>query len=486
MAKEIVNLQPTELWENFYNITQIPRPSKNEMKAANYVKSFGESLGLESLMDETGSVIIRKPATPGFEDREGIILQGHIDMVPQKNSHIQFDFDTDPIDAYIDGEWVTARDTTLGADNGIGVAAAMAILQSKTLQHGPLEVLVTIDEETGMTGAIGLKKGVLNGDILINLDTENDEEISIGCAGGINVNAVWNFTDDTNDLEGKVYKISITGLKGGHSGLDIHLGRGNACKIMGRMLKKLVSGYGARLASIDCGNMRNAIPREGFSVIVLPDEKVEAFLKFIDEIGKVIFKELGVTEPNLKIEASEVEQPTTLIPEMIQDDIINAICAARNGIMRLSDTMPGVVETSNNLSIVKSSPGKIEVMCLTRSFIDSARDSIASSLESCFWLAGGSVSISGGYPGWKPNPSSEILSITKEIYKKIHGVYPKEVAMHAGLECGILAETYPDWDIISMGPTIQSPHSPDERVNIKSVEGFYKFLVEILENVPKK
>jgi dipeptidase D len=486
MGKEIVNLKPTVLWENFYNLTQIPRPSKNEHKAAEFIKSVGEDLGLETLIDQTGNVIIRKPATPGCEDRKGIILQGHIDMVPQKNSHIQFDFDKNPIDAYIDGEWVTARDTTLGADNGIGVAAAMAILQSKTIQHGPLEVLVTIDEETGMTGAVGLQKGMLNGDILINLDTENDEDISIGCAGGINVNAEWNFIDDKNELKGKAFKISVTGLKGGHSGLDIHLGRGNACKIMGRLLKKLVAGYHARLASIDCGNMRNAIPREGFAVIVLPDEKVSAFLAFIEEIGKVIFGELGVTEPNLKIEATEVDLPATLIPEMIQDDIINAVVAARNGIMRLSDTMPGVVETSNNLSIVKSSHGKIEIMCLTRSFIDSARDGIASSLESCFWLAGGAVTISGGYPGWKPNPLSEILGIAKNIYKNIHGVFPNEVAMHAGLECGILAEAYPNWDIISMGPTIQAPHSPDERVNIKSVEGFFSFLTQILENAPKK
>lgn len=486
MAKEIVNLKPTALWENFYSLTQIPRPSKNERKAAEFVKQFGESLGLETIIDETGNVIIRKPATPGFENRKGIILQGHIDMVPQKNSHVPFDFDTDPIDAYIDGDWVTARDTTLGADNGIGVAAAMAVLQSTTLQHGPLEVLVTIDEETGMTGAVGLQKGMLKGDILINLDTENDEDISIGCAGGVNVNALWNFIDDKNELKGKSFKISVTGLKGGHSGLDIHLGRGNACKIMGRLLKKLVSEYHARLSSIDCGNMRNAIPREGFSIIIIPVEKVEAFLKFIDEIGKVIFNELKVTEPNLKIEAIEVEHPATLIPEMIQDDIINAVCAARNGIIRLSDTMPGVVETSNNLSIVRSSAGKIEIMCLTRSFIDSARDGIASSLESCFWLAGGAVSITGAYPGWKPNPHSEILGVAKDFYKQIHGVYPNEVAMHAGLECGILAEAYPNWDIISMGPTIQAPHSPDERVNIKSVEGFFKFLTDILENVPVK
>jgi dipeptidase D len=486
MGKEIIQLQPTALWEHFYSITQIPRASKKESQAAEFVKLFGEKLGLESMIDSVGNVIIRKPATPGFENRKGVILQAHIDMVPQKNSHVEFNFDTDPIDAYIDGDWVTARDTTLGADNGIGVAAAMAVLQSNSISHGPLEVLITIDEETGMTGAIGLKKGMLYGDILINLDTENDEEISIGCAGGVNVHANWNFVDDENDLNEKAFKVSVTGLKGGHSGLDIHLGRGNACKIMGRLLKKSVSKYDASLASIDCGNMRNAIPREGFAIIVLPDEQIEAFLAFIDEMGKIILNELGHTEPTLKIEAVEVAQPETLIPEMIQDDVINAICAARNGIIRLSDTMPGVVETSTNLSIVKSSAGKVDIMCLTRSFIDSARDGIASSLDSCFRLAGAGVTISGAYPGWKPNTESEILAIAKNTYKEIRGEFPGEVAMHAGLECGILSEAYPNWDIISVGPTIQSPHSPDERVNIKSVNVFWNFLLRILENVPKK
>jgi dipeptidase D len=486
MSEEIKILEPKLLWKNFYEITQIPRPSKKELKAALFIKEFGVKLGLEAFQDEVGNVIIRKPATPGFENRKTIILQSHIDMVPQANSNLAFNFDTDPIDAYIDGEWVTARDTTLGADNGIGVAASLAVLQSTDIQHGPIEVLVTIDEETGMTGAVKLKSDVLKGDILINLDTENENEISVGCAGGVNVNASWSFDDDQIVTGEKAFSISITGLKGGHSGLDIHLGKGNACKLMGRFLKKAISTYNVRLASINCGNMRNAIPREGFAIVTLPTVTINSFIDFVSEIQLVWLNELGSVEPNLKIEIKEVGMPNYLIPEMIQDDVINAICAVRNGIIRLSDLMPGVVETSTNLSIVHSFEGKIEIKCLTRSFIDSARDGIASSLDSCFKLAGAKVEISGAYPGWKPNSASEILAVGKRSFNEIRGFEPAAVAMHAGLECGILWATYPNWDIISIGPTIESPHSPDERVNIPSVGRFWDFLLRILGNAPLK
>jgi len=486
MSEEIKILEPKLLWENFYALTQIPRPSKKELKAAQFVKAVGEKLGLDTTQDRIGNVVIRKPATPGFENRKTIILQSHIDMVPQANSNLVFNFETDPIDAYIDGEWVTAKDTTLGADNGIGLAASLAVIQSTGIEHGPLEVLVTIDEETGMTGAIELEKGLLKGDILINLDTENEEEISVGCAGGVDVNASWSFIDDINPSGNKAYKISITGLKGGHSGLDIHLGRGNACKLMGRFLKKSVAEFNTRLSSIDCGNMRNAIPREGFAIVTLPDDKISPFLGFVKDIQAIWINELGSVEPTLKIEAVETDYPETLIPEMIQDDVINAVCAARNGIIRMSDTMPGVVETSTNLSIVQSSKGKIEIKCLTRSFVDSARDGIASSLDSCFKLAGAKVEITGAYPGWKPNPSSEILAFAKRSFFEIKDVMPAEVAMHAGLECGILGASYPNWDMISIGPTIQNPHSPDERVHIQSVQRFWNILLKILENAPVK
>ena len=486
MSEEIRNIDPKALWENFFQITQIPRPSKKERKAAEAVKKFGENLGLETIMDEAGNVIIRKPATPGFEGRKTIILQGHIDMVPQANSGTTFNFETDAIDAYIEGEWVTARDTTLGADNGIGVAASMAILGSVDVEHGPIEVLVTVDEETGMTGAFELAPDVLEGDILINLDTEDEDEISVGCAGGIDVNANWTFTDDEEVVGNVACEIAITGLHGGHSGLDIHLGRGNACKLMGQFLKKAIRKYGVRLAAIDCGNMRNAIPREGFSVITLPSGKKDALISLVEYYQDIWMNELGMVEPNLKVAVKEVDMPLTLIPEMVQDDLVNAICAVPNGIIRMSDAMPGVVESSTNLSIVRSSAGKIEVQCLSRSFIDAVRDAIASSLESCFLLAGAKVELTGAYPGWKPNPHSEILKVVRETYARINGKPAAEVAMHAGLECGILGAKYSNWDIVSFGPTIKHPHSPSEKVHIGSVARFWELLQEVLKNVPEK
>ncbi|MCF8363661.1 MAG: aminoacyl-histidine dipeptidase [Prolixibacteraceae bacterium] len=486
MSEEIKNIEPRELWSNFYEITQQPRPSKKERNAALFVKAFGEKLGLQTTMDEVGNVIIRKPATPGFENRKTVVLQGHIDMVPQANSGSSFNFETDPIDAYVDGNWVTARDTTLGADNGIGVAASMAVLQSKTLKHGPIEVLVTVDEESGMTGAFALEPGVLKGDILINLDTEDENEISVGCAGGVDVNAEWEYQDDESVSGDVAYKIEITGLHGGHSGLDIHLGRGNACKLMGRLLKKVIRENGARLTSIDCGNMRNAIPREGMAVVTLDSSQVEAFEKVITQTEKVWQNELGQVEESLSLKAIKTDMPNHMIPEMVQDDVVNAVCAARNGVMRMSDAMPGVVETSTNFSIVRSSEGRIDVQCLTRSFIDTARDGIASSLESCFKLAGAKVKIEGAYPGWKPDPESEILRIMRDTFEGMNGKKAGEVAMHAGLECGILGAKYPNWDMVSIGPTIKNPHSPSEKVHIESVARFWKFLVKVLENVPVK
>lgn len=486
MSEEIKQLDPKGLWENFYALTQIPRPSKKERKAAKFVYDFGAEMGLETVMDDAGNVLIRKPATPGFENRKTILLQGHIDMVPQANSGTGFNFETDPINAYIDGEWATARETTLGADNGIGVAAAMAILADNALEHGPVEVLVTVDEEDGMNGAEVFKAGISNADIMINLDSENEDDISIGCAGGIDVNATWTFSNDDKVKGDKAFKVSITGLKGGHSGLDIHLGRGNACKLMGRFLKKAISEYGARLASINCGNMRNAIPREGFAVITLPEKSVEGIKEFVMALQSVWMNELGRVEPGLKFEIEETALPGSLIPEMVQDDLINSICAARNGIIRMSDSMPGVVETSTNLSIVSSSEGKIDIKCLVRSFIDSARDGIASSLESCFNLGGAKVTLTGQYPGWKPNPDSEILAVARKVFIRQKESQPNEVAMHAGLECGILGATYPNWDMVSLGPTIKHPHSPDEKVHIGSVKNFWELLIGILKEAPVK
>lgn len=486
MSEEIRNIEPKNLWENFFQLTTIPRPSKNEMKAALFIKEMGEKLNLETSIDDIGNVIIRKPAAPGLENLKGVILQAHIDMVPQVNSDKIFDFSKDPIDAFIQDGWVTANGTTLGADNGIGVAAILAILESKDIQHGPIEALITVDEETGLSGAFALKPGMLKGEILINLDSENEDVISIGCAGGVSVIANWNFNDDYDVTGDAAFKITVSGLKGGHSGLDIHLGRGNACKITGRILKKAIRECSCRLASINCGNMRNAIPREGEAVITIKNDKSDRFLKLISEMESILINELGLTEPDLKIQAEMTNMPSKLIPVMIQDDVVNAICAARNGIIRMSDSMPGVVETSSNFSVVDSSDGKIYFLCLTRSFIDSARDGVASSLESCFLLAGAKVEPTGSYPGWKPNRNSEILSVIREAYKTKKGTYPEEAAMHAGLECGVFQGVYPEWDMVSFGPTIKYPHSPDEKVNINSVENFWEILVEVLKNIPVK
>lgn len=486
MSEQILSLEPKSLWENFYSLTQIPRPSKKEQKAAEFIKEFGQKHGLETVMDDAGNVIIRKPASPGYENLKTVILQAHIDMVPQANSGIDFNFETDPIDAYVDGEWVSARQTTLGADNGIGVAAAMAILQDKKIDHGPVEVLITIDEETGMTGAFNLKPGMLKGEIFINLDTENIHEISVGCAGGIDVNALWNFSDDTQVVGDKAYTLSVAGLAGGHSGLDIHLGRGNACKLMGRLLKTIISETGARLASIQCGNMRNAIPREGFAVITIANEKVDDLNTIVNQARQIWTNELAQTEPNLKLECTQCEMPGKLIPQMVHDDVVNAMCASLNGVLRMSDTMPGVVESSTNLSIVRSGQGKIEIQCLSRSFIDSARDDIASSLESLYTLAGAKVTLDGAYPGWKPNPDSEILKIMDKTYTAVQHKQAAKVAMHAGLECGILGAVYPNWDMISVGPTIKHPHSPDEKVHIGSVNIFWNILLQVLKNIPEK
>lgn len=486
MSEDIKRLNPNNVWDIFYQLTQIPRPSKKEMKAAQFVKEYGESLGLDAQMDSVGNVIIRKPATPGYENRKGVILQGHIDMVPQKNSDIDFNFETDPIDAYIDGDWVTARGTTLGSDNGMGISLALSVLKDKNLKHGPLELLVTIDEETGMTGAFALKPNLLNGDILINLDSEEENALSVGCAGGVDVLFSFKFRQMPVPKESSSFFLVLEGLKGGHSGLDIHLGRANACKLMGFSLKKLISECGIQLASIKCGNMRNAIPREGCAHIVVPNDKHDLFLEKVDLLQKEWIYEYGQVEPALSFTAKESPMPTSVIEPMVQDDLINALCAAPNGVIRMSDSMDNVVESSTNLSMVTSSDQSIEGCCLVRSFVDSAKDNIASSLESCFRLAGADVVINNGYPGWKPNPKSEIRAIMEQLSEECFGKRASVVAMHAGLECGILGATYPKWDMISMGPTLKYPHSPDERVEINSVERVWNYLVKVLENIPKK
>ena len=486
MSKELLSLEPKLLWKNFYQLTTIPRPSKKEGNAVKFVESVGKSLNLETITDKVGNVIIRKPATPGYENRKGIILQSHLDMVPQKNSDKQHDFEKDPIQAYVEDGWVKARGTTLGADNGIGVAAALAVLQSTDLEHGPIEALFTIDEETGMTGANNLQPGILKGDILINMDSEDEGELYVGCAGGTNANVRFSYKDEPVPANSVAYRISITGLKGGHSGLDINLGRANANKLMFRFLKYAVANIGLRLASIDGGSLRNAIPREAFAVVVVPEKETDELKEAIEDFFKIYKHEYGKVEPDLKFTAEETSIPLHLMDEMTQDDLINAIQACPNGVVRMSTDMEGLVETSLNLAIVKSENHEVKALALLRSSVDSAKEDVESTLESIFRLAGAEIWFDGQYPGWKPNMDSAILKTMQKVYNDKWGKVPAIKAIHAGLECGILGSAYPNWDMISFGPTIRYPHSPDEKVNIETVSLFWQFLVETLKSVPKK
>ncbi len=486
MSNSIQHLEPQAVWKHFHSLTQIPRPSKKEEAVVAFMESFARDNNLECLTDKVGNVIIRKPATPGMENRKGIVLQGHLDMVPQKNSDIKHDFEKDPIKAYIDGEWVTADGTTLGADNGIGVAAAMAILESKNLQHGPVEALMTIDEETGMTGAFGLEPGLLTGDILINLDSEDEGELYIGCAGGTDANAEFTYTPVKVTGNVKGVQISVTGMKGGHSGMDISSGRGNANKALFRFLRTAEREYGFRMSTIEGGSLRNAIPREAWCTGTVPVSAMSEIIDALDKYAGVIGAELAATEPDMKVALKEVGLPAMWIDEETQRNLINAINACPNGVIRMSDAMENLVETSTNLAIVKSLNGKIEVNSLMRSSVDSAKNALGEMIASVFELAGANISFAGTYPGWRPNPESEILKLAGKVYKEKYGKVPEIKAIHAGLECGLLGAVYPHWDMISFGPTIRFPHSPDEKVNVPTVAKFYEFLIEMLKKAPLK
>jgi dipeptidase D len=479
-------LEPKQLWNYFYELTRIPRPSKKEARVIAYVEKFGKDLGLETIVDEVGNVIIRKPATKGYENRKGVVLQGHLDMVPQKNSDKVHDFEKDPIEAYVDGEWVTANGTTLGADNGIGVAAAMAILASTDMQHGPIEALFTIDEETGMTGAFGLKPGLLMGDILINMDSEDDGEIFVGCAGGVNVNISKKYSEVSTPSNTVAYKIIAKGMKGGHSGVDIALGRANSNKIMIRFLYQAEKELGARISSMAGGDMRNAIPREANGVVVVDSSKTTSFEQLVAKYEKIYREEFSETEPGLIFTCEQCDKPQKVMEMSDQSAIVRSLFACPNGIQRMSQAMIGLVETSNNLAIVRISNGQFEAKNLTRSSVDSAKDATVNKISAVFELAGASVEESGSYPGWNPDMNSPILQTMKTIYKRLFGIEPKVSAIHAGLECGLLGGVYPNLDMISVGPTLRYPHSPDEKVNIETVKRFYKFVVETLKEVPVK
>ncbi len=486
MAKDILTLKPESIWKNFYELTQIPRPSKKEEKVRAFLKKFGEDLKLETIVDEIGNVIIKKPATEGMEDRKGIILQGHMDMVPQKNSDTEHDFEKDPIDAYIDGEWVTAKGTTLGADNGMGVAAGMAVLEATDIVHGPVEVLITMDEETGMTGAENLKAGVLDGDILMNLDSEDEGELYIGCAGGVDTNGEFTYKAEKTPEGMAAYKLAVKGLKGGHSGLDIHLGRGNANKIMNVLLMKAGEKYGVRLSEINGGSLRNAIPRESFVTVVVPDDKKADFEAFVGEFEAIAQDEFKDADPGLTVTIESTDVPAELIDEKTQANLYQAVAGCINGVVKMSEKVKGVPETSTNLAIVKSDGKKIELCTLNRSLVDDDRDKVSAEIKAIFEAAGAKAISQGAYPGWKPNPDSDILKEMKEIYNNKYGKVPEVKVIHAGLECGILGATYTNWDMISFGPTIRNPHSPDEMVKIDTVALFYEFLLETLKHAPKK
>lgn len=486
MSNEIRNLEPQAVWEYFYQLTQVPRPSKHEARIQDFMVKFGNDLGLETIKDEVGNIIIRKPATAGMEDRKAVVLQGHLDMVPQANSDKKHDFAADPIEAYIDGDWVTAQGTTLGADNGMGVAAAMAVLASKDMAHGPVEALFTSDEETGMAGAFGLKPGVLKGDILINMDSEDEGELYVGCAGGID--GTFTFDAKLKEVPSHhvAYRLSITGLKGGHSGMDIILERGNANKILFRFLHLAAKHYQARIMDVLGGSLRNAIPREAFATVVVPEAKVQEFLAHVSDFEAVVKKELASADPGLSIKAESTELPEKVISDGVQSRLTKAVNGCPNGVIRMSIDMPGLVETSSNLAVVKLDGNKVVIQCLLRSSVDSAKDDLATSIGSVFRLADAEVTFSGAYPGWKPNMDSEVLKLMQNTYKNMYGRIPEIKAIHAGLECGLLGGVYPNWDMISFGPTIRSPHSPDEKVHIESVGKFFNWLTETLKNIPKK
>jgi dipeptidase D len=485
---QIKNISPVEVWKIFDQMLQIPRPSGHEKEIQDWAVNFGESLGFETIKDEAGNVIIRKGATPGMERRKGVILQGHLDMVPQKNSDKKHDFTTDAIEAFIEGGWVTANGTTLGADNGIGVSASLAVLASETIKHGPLEVLLTATEETGMNGANGIKPGILKGEILINTDSEDEGELYVGCAGGENVNVVFNYSEEKVPENFKGFNLDVTGLKGGHSGIDIPLQRGNAIKILFRILHEAYEKTGVRLSWLNCGGLRNAIPREAFGVIALAEDKVSEFKAVAERMQKIIRDELSLTDPGLKVSVTETGIPVSLIDENTQVNFVRAVIACPNGVIRMSDSMKGLVETSGNLAIVRSDEKDkaVTAACLIRSSVDSAKEELGARIKAVFELAGAKVGFSGNYPGWKPDMDSPILKTMQKIYKDKFGKLPEIKAIHAGLECGILGGKYPHWDMISIGPTIRYPHSPDEKVNIETVRMFWDFLTATLENIPEK
>ncbi len=480
MSVEINALEPKAVWKNFSDLNAVPRPSKKEERVIAFIKAFGENLNLETIVDGVGNVIVKKPATSGMENRQTVILQSHLDMVHQKNADTNFDFNSQGIEMLIDGDWVTANGTTLGADNGMGVAAIMTLLQSTDIAHPTLEALFTIDEETGMTGALELDQTILKGTILLNLDTEDDDEFSIGCAGGIDTNTSYSYTEENTSANDQAYKISVTGLKGGHSGMDIILERGNANKIMNRLIANCAD-YGLRIGEINGGSLRNAIPRESFATIVVSDP---AFKQEFDQRASDIKKEFSIHDSNLSIELENVDTPSQVMSLTDTAAVTNSLFSVYNGVFGMSKSIEGLVETSSSLARVIVKDGNYSTQSLQRSSVETAKMDIAHTVGAAFATMGCKIEHGGSYPGWEPNADSKILKLMIEKYKNQFSEDPKVAACHAGLECGILGERYPGLDMISFGPTIKNPHSPDEKVHIASVAKFWSLLVDVIKDIP--
>ena len=485
MSQDIRQLEPKAVWNKFADLNAVPRPSKKEERVIAFMKDFGKNLNLETIVDNVGNVIIKKPATDGMEDRKAIVMQSHLDMVHQKNSDTDFDFLTQGIEMLVDGDWVKANGTTLGADNGLGVATIMAILESTNIPHPAIEALFTIDEETGMTGAMGLEGGLLNGAILLNLDTEDDDEIGVGCAGGIDVTAVGTYNEEPTPETKMGYSIEVKGLQGGHSGMDIHKGFGNANKIMNRLLFDAFENFGLRISEIDGGSLRNAIPRESRAIVAIDRIHEDAFKYEMAMQVEAIQTELNTLEPDLTVEFTKIDTPKVIMDLGVQEGITRAIYAAWNGVYRMSADIPELVETSNNVARVSIKGGNVNIGCLTRSSVESSKMDLAMMLRATFELIGCEVELSGDYPGWAPDMESSILNVLRTLYEDLYNEKPKVAACHAGLECGILGTNYPDMEMISFGPNIRGAHSPDERAQISSVQKFWGFLLAILKQIPK-
>lgn len=485
MSKSIQELEPKPLWSHFAEVNAVPRPSKKEERIIEFMVQFGKSLGLETMQDETGNVIIKKAASKGMESKQTIVLQSHLDMVHQKNANTNFNFDTQGIEMFVDGDWVKANGTTLGADNGIGVASIMTVLSSSTIVHPAIEALFTIDEETGMTGALNLKGGLLSGKILLNLDTEDDDELTIGCAGGMDVTATGSYTHEATPPNISLFKIFVKGLTGGHSGMDIYKGRGNANKIMNRVLLAAYEKFGIQISSIDGGSLRNAIPRESVAELIIPQKEDKAFIWFVKNIEQEIKAEYKTTDPNLSISIQNTEGTVRVMQKGFQIKLMKSLYACANGVYRMSPEILHLVQTSNNLARVLVKDGEYSIQCLTRGSVDSEKMDLANTLKCTFDLIGARVDFKGSYPGWAPKPEADIVKIMSNLYTELFKESAKVSACHAGLECGILGNNYPEMEMISFGPNIRGAHSPDEKVQISSVQKYWNFFLETLKRIPE-